>query len=218
MSPLTENKALLKALNWVTDLNVPAIQTEAAWLQSQSLALSEKQLVEQIFSKARWKATASGAATGLPSNPWAALPAATTDVALTLKTELIAVATAAAIYDPAFFDSEQAQWELLIPTLGLSDDGQFLKTLGVNTQKEVSSLIVRKTLTKEGLKAFKGLVLKHFLKKITKNGIFSKTIPLLGSVIGGSWNYLEVSQVRNRTIAYLQNRQVMKEAGKALIE
>lgn len=205
---MAENKALASALEWIVDINPREVLLTAAEFQYEGLDMTERELVEKLFNKARWKVAASGVAAGLPSNPWAAVPAATADVAVTLKTEVLAVAQAAAIYDSHFFDREEARWELLIPTLGLSQDGQFLKEMGVNAQNEVSHYVFRKTLTRESLKTFKQLVLKHFVRKVTKNGIFSKSIPLVGSIISGSWNYMEINQVRDRTIAYFQDRQI----------
>ncbi len=85
----TENKALMKSLEWVIDIDPPAIIASVAAERKEKPDASNKKLAEEAFSRARWKATATGVATGLPANPWVAVPAATLDVAATLKIEVL---------------------------------------------------------------------------------------------------------------------------------
>ena len=45
-------------------------------------------------------------------------------------------------------------------------------------------------------------MLKYFGLKVTQKGLITKTLPVVGVLIGGTWNYIEVGMVRNRTIKY----------------
>jgi hypothetical protein len=126
--PMTdENNALMRVLEWVIDIDSAAIAASVAEEKNQHPELTDKQLACKAFSQAYWKAISAGIATGLPANPWVALPSATTDIAVTLKTEVYAAAWTAIIYDESFFDDEEAKWELLIPCLG-SEYGQSIRT------------------------------------------------------------------------------------------
>lgn len=200
-----ENRALMKALEWVVDIDPPAIAASVAAERNKNLGISNKQLACKAFSKARWKATSTGVMTGLPANPWVAVPAATTDVAITLRTEVYAAARTAIIYDDTFFDDEDAKWELLIPVFGLNVGSQFAREIGIRGGMGVTRTAIRKYLSKETLKAFKKIMLKYFGIKVTQKGVITKTIPIIGGLIGGGWNYIEVGRIKSRTIAYFEN-------------
>jgi hypothetical protein len=199
-----ENKTLMKALEWVVDIDPPAIAASVEAERNKNPDLSKKQLAVKAFSKARWKATAAGVVTGLPANPWVAVPAATTDVAVTLKTEVLATARAAVIYDQNFFEEEDAKWELLIPVFGINVGSQILREFGIRGGMGVTRAAIKKYLSKETLKVFKKILLKYFGIKVTQKGIITKTLPIVGGLIGGAWNYIEVGKIKNRSIKYFE--------------
>ncbi|HIF9239786.1 TPA: hypothetical protein ACX6RC_002316 [Photobacterium damselae] len=202
------NKALTKALEWVVEIDPPAVVASVKAEREKYPKLSNQELAEKAFSVARWKASSTGFVTGLPSNPWTAVPAATTDVAITLRTEVAAVARAAVIYDENFFDDEDAKWELLIPIFGMNVTSQFAREVGIRGGMGVTRAAIKKYLAKETLKKFKNIMLKYFGVKVTQKGIVTKTLPIVGGVIGGGWNYIEVGLVRKRTIAYFEGKEI----------
>lgn len=104
----TDNK-LVKVLEWVVDIDPPAIVASVKAEKEKYPQATQKDLAKKAFSASRWKAASCGFATGLPANPWVAVPAATTDIAITLRMEVAAVARAAVIYDENFFDDEEAK-------------------------------------------------------------------------------------------------------------
>jgi len=203
-----ENRALMKSLEWVIDVDPPAIIASVAAERSKTPNLSNRKMAEKAFSRAQWKATATGVATGLPANPWVALPAATLDVAVTLKTEVLAAARTAIIYNDKFFEDEDAAWELLIPIFGIDVGSQVLRELGVRGGMGVTRAAIKKYLTKETLKAFKKIMLKYFGIKVTQKGVLTKTLPVVGGLIGGVWNYVEVGQIKKRTIKYFEGSEI----------
>ena len=203
-----ENTALVKALEWVIDIDPPAIIASVAAERRRSPNASNRGLAETAFSKARWKATATGVATGLPANPWVALPAATVDVAATLKLEALAAARVAVIYNPDYFENEGAAWELLIPIFGIDVVSQAFREFGVRGGIGLTRTTIRKYLTKETLKQFQKIMLKYFGIKVTQKGVIAKTLPIVGGLIGGAWNFVEVGKIRNRTIRYFVHGEV----------
>jgi hypothetical protein len=201
-----ENNASIRALEWVIDIDSAAIAASVAAERNKYPGLTDKQLACKAFSLAHWKAISAGIATGLPANPWITLPAAITDIAITLKTEAYAAAWAAIIYDESFFDDEEAKWELLIPVLGLNVGSQFARELGIRGGMGITRATIRKYLSKETLKAFQKLMLKYFGIKVTQKAAIAKTVPIIGGLIGGVWNYIEVNRIKNRTISYFENK------------
>ncbi|WP_432219317.1 hypothetical protein ACREYJ_11365 [Pseudomonas kribbensis] len=199
-----ESKALMKSLEWVVDIDPPAIIASVEAERVKSPNSSNRKLADAAFSRARWKATATGIATGLPANPWVAVPAATLDVATTLKLEVLAAARVAVIYDKAFFEDQDAVWELLIPIFGINVGSQAFRQLGIRGGMGATRAAIRKYLSKETLKQFKKLMLKYFGIKITQKGVITKTLPIVGGIIGGTWNFIEVGRIKNRTIEYFE--------------
>ncbi len=200
------NKALAKSLDWVLDIDPPAIITSVKSERESSPYASNKALVDKVFSSAKWKATSTGFVTGLPANPWASVPISAVDVAATLRSEVSAVARAAVIYDEKFFDDLDAKWELLLPVFGLSLGSQFLREVGVRGGMEVTRVLIKQYLSKETLKQFKIIILKYFGIKVTEKAVITKTLPIVGGLIGSTWNYIEVNQVQKRTIDYFNAR------------
>ncbi|MGV6853419.1 MAG: hypothetical protein ACWA5R_14740 [bacterium] len=199
------NKALTKALEWVVEIDPPAIIASVKAEREKYPNFSNKKLAEKAFTSARWKATSAGVVTGLPANPWTAVPAATADVAVTLKTEVAAVARAAVIYDENFFEDDDSKWELLIPVFGLNVGSQALREFGIRGGMGLTRAAIKKYLAKETLKQFKKIMLKYFGIKVTQKGVITKTLPIVGGLIGGGWNYIEVGRVRKRAISYFES-------------
>lgn len=200
-----ESKALMKSLEWVVDIDPPAIIASVEAERIKNPNSSNRKLADAAFSRARWKATATGIATGLPANPWVAVPAATLDVATTLKLEVLAAARVAVIYDQNFFDDQDAVWELLIPIFGINVGSQAFRQLGIRGGMGATRVAIRKYLSKETLKQFQKLMLKYFGIKVTQKGVITKTLPLVGGVIGGAWNFIEVGRIKVRTIRYFED-------------
>lgn len=203
-----ENKVLMKSLEWVIDIDPPAIIASVAADRRNRPNASNKSLAESAFSRARWKATATGVATGLPANPWVALPAATLDVAATLKIEVLAAARVAVIFDENFFDDEDAAWELLVPIFGINVGSQLVRQGGIRGGMGLTRAGIKKYLTKETLKQFQKVMLKYFGIKVTQKGLITKTLPIVGGIIGGTWNYFEVSAIKKRTISYFEGKEI----------
>lgn len=59
-------------------------------------------------------------------------------------------------------------------------------------------------MSKESLKQFKKVTLKYFGLKVTQKGVITKTVPVVGGLIGGVWNWVEVSVIKARTVRYFE--------------
>ena len=201
----SENGALMTALEWVVDIDPAAIIGSVQAERKNNPNMSNAKLVKRTFSRARWKATAAGVVTGLPSNPWVAAPAAVTDVAITLKTEVSAVARTAVIYNEHFFEDEDAKWELLVPIFGMNATSQLFREIGVRGGMGVTRAAIKKYLSKETLKVFKRVMLKYFGLKVTQRTVITHTLPIIGGFIGGTWNYFEVGAVKKRSVKFFED-------------
>jgi hypothetical protein len=201
-----DNDALSKVLSWVVGIDSAEASENVKRLRNQHPGVSNEALAARVFGAARWKATGVGMVTGLPSNPLLMVPSAVADLAGVLRIETEAVARVALIYDPTFFDRPDAAWELLVPVFGVDALSQFLREVGVQGSMGVTRQLVRQYLSKGTLKAFQKITLKYFGRKVTQKAVISKSLPVVGAVVGGGWNFGEVTFLRNRTIAYFENR------------
>jgi hypothetical protein len=199
------NISLQSTLEFALKVNVDEARLDVATLRKRHPNRSNRELARAQFSNSGWKAVASGVLTGLPSNPWTAVPAALIDVGATLRIEVAAAARVAEIYDPAFLDDKDALWALLIPITGIELGSQALRELAVQGGMQSTKLLIRKFLSKETLESFKHLMLKYFGIKVAQKDIISKTLPIVGGLIGGTWNYFEVKAIGRRTIAFFES-------------
>lgn len=210
-----DKDALSKALGWVVGIDSGEAIDHVKRLRERHPEASNELLAAQLFGTARWKATSVGVLSGLPANPWVMVPAAVADLATVLRIETETVARVALIYDPAFFEQPDAAWELLVPVFGIDALSQFLRNLGVLGSMGLTRQLVRQYLSKETLRVFQKVMLKYFGVKVTQKSLISKTLPLVGAVIGGGWNFGEVTFLRRRTIAYFQDRPLVAESRSA---
>ncbi len=134
------------------------------------------------------------------------VPAAIGDVAITVKLEVIATAKVAVLYDHDFFTDEEATWELLIPVFGINVASQLAQNAAIKAAQGVTREVIKKYLSKETLKQFQKVMLKYFGIKVTQKAVITKTIPVVGGVIGGTWNWFEVKLLRRRAIRYFQGK------------
>ena len=111
------------------------------------------------------------------------------------------------MYDRDFdLDGETARWELLVPVLGIGAVSQVCAQFGIRGMMNVTRAGIKKCLSKETHKQFKKGMLKYVGLKVTQKGVVNSTLPILGGVIGGVWNWLEVCGVRARAINYFEGR------------
>lgn len=201
-----DDALMLKALEWVVEVDVVEARASVEAARARRPNADPRELAETIFGGTAWKAAATGAVSGLPANPWVALPAAVADLTVMMKLEVNAVARVALVYDPTFFDDEDAKWELLVPVLGLNTASQFLRGFAVLGGMGVTRQAVRSVLSKGTLAAFKRVMLKYFGRRVTQKALITKTLPVVGSLIGGVWNWYEIRAVRHRVIAWFERQ------------
>ena len=195
------SEALKKAFDTLLQVDIPTLKQQVSELKSRHPRASKKKLAKKVFSKTRFRATILGAATGVATNPFIMIPAAIADVAITINAEKDAAACVALIYNPDFFSDEKAVLKLLIPVLGIS-------SLSETAEKSVEEIVLKKEipwkLSLETANQLKKIALKSFKMRVFQKGIITKTLPLVGSVLGAGWNWREVSAIRKRTIRYFE--------------
>lgn len=204
----SDESTLMKVLAWVVHVDPAAAKEAVADLRARYPSATSQDLSRKFFSGARWKATATGVVTGLPTNPLAAVPAAIADVGTVLRIEASAASRVAITFDEHFFAEENAEWELLVPLFGFDVVSQVAREAGMRAGMAVTRQVIRTYLSKGTLKAFQKVMLKYLGIKVTQRAVITKTLPIVGGVIGGGWNFVELTLLRSRCINYFSGRQV----------
>ena len=58
-------------------------------------------------------------------------------------------------------------------------------------------------------------MLKYFGIKVTQKGIITKTLPIVGGMIGTGWNTVEVELIKRRVISYFSEDVIIADAVEA---
>lgn len=169
---------------------------------------TKRELAEHMISRARWWGAGFGFATGFPSNPWVAAPAAITDMGAVLRTEILLACRIGLLFDPHLLDGPDPPYELLIPIIGGRAASQALGSLVAYGGMGLTRQVIKKTIRLGGLKQFKRAMLKYFGIRVTQRSMISKTVPVVGGLIGGVWNYAELRIVGNRIYTYFEGQEL----------
>jgi hypothetical protein len=196
------SSSLVKALEWAMSLD-PSDGIKTA--ESKRSAYPDEDLrglAERIVSSYARKGAAEGFLTGLGSNPLVAVPSAVADVAFMLRFYAGMTAVVGYLSNPKYFDDPDWKSDALLMLAGPKAVSRLLHEVGVAGGKQTSKVLIKKYLSKEVLRAIKRVILKWFGKKVTQRAIIAKAVPVIGGLIGGSWNYIEISTVGKRIIRY----------------
>ena len=208
--PLIPKDLVRKGFDLALSVNREDTKREVAELKKKYPGKSNKALAKKIRSRARWYATGSGFLTGLPGNPWTMVPAAVADVGLVLRVEVVMACRIALLYDPKFLDDDEPPYEILIPILGIRAFGEALSKAGMRAGTQLTKLAIKKYISKGTLASVKKIALKYFGLKVTQKAIISKSLPIVGGLIGGGWNFTELSLVGGRVISYFEGETLGK--------
>jgi len=191
-----------KVMRWALTFDPAVVRAEVEVLHARYPSIDQEDLGRKIYTKQAWKAAAMGFVTGLPGNLLVALPAGAADAIAMLRLEATAAVKVATLYEPTYLDSHEPQYELLVPIFGAGVVSQALREAGVLAGRQATKALIRKYLARGTLKTFQSVMVKAFGKKVLQRTLITKTVPIVGGVIGGSWNWIEIKLQGRRVIRY----------------
>ena len=193
-------------LEWVISFDTCRVREEVLLLRCRFPQATTYELAEQAFSDVRLKVITAGAAMGLAANPLLSVAGALADLSVTTRAQLFAAACAAELLIPGFLDSETARHELLLPVLGGSVISQLGVEFGLKAAQTATRDFVVRLMNQRSLHLINGVITRVFGRRVTQRALITKTIPLVGCMIGGAWNAMEAELIRNRTLRYLTDQ------------
>lgn len=204
----SERSGLIRAFDLAFAIDRSAEQAYVRDLRERYPERSREQLIAHITQRARYWGAGIGFATGVGSNPWAALPAALADVTAVLRAELTLACRIALLYDPQYLDDPEPPYELLIPILGTRAASELAGRAVIVGGREMTQKMLRDLLARDGVARLRKWMFTHLGIRVTKRGLASKLVPVIGGIIGGTWNYIEVSIVAGRVSRYLEGKTI----------
>lgn len=199
------DKQIQSLFDWISSIDPHEAREYVQSLRAKHPDRSNGELAQLAARRFAWKGTASGALLGIPANPLIALPAAAADFVAVVKFEFDLAAKIATIYDFDFLLAPDARWELFVPIIGVDAFSQLLREDGELVGPQLTRVLARKYASKGLSKTLRKFVVKWFGKKVLQRAIISKSLPLVGAVIGGTWNHVSIRLAGRRIRAYLES-------------
>jgi hypothetical protein len=196
-----ENK-LVKVLQWVMDIDPADVIAKVTKKQNAHQGEDARALAQQLVQSYARKAGAEGFVSGLAPSLILMFGTATVDMAYVLR--LYAYLTAAIGYlaNPNYFDDPDWKDDAFLMLAGPKAVSRLMREAGVQLGRHGSKILIKRYLSRAILTALKKFILKWFGKKVTQRMIITKVMPVVGGVIGGSWNYVELRVMGSRIIGY----------------
>lgn len=163
---------------------------------------SVEDLVERAITTSKRWAAAYGVGSGIATNPFAMLPAAAADLALTMRAEAHLVGVVGALMDPESLNDLDGFQGDILAVLFPNAVSQALREAGVQAGKATTRTLIRKYVTGNVLKAIIAFAAKYLGVKLTQRALISKSVPLVGAAIGAGWNWIDVERCGRRAVKH----------------
>lgn len=163
------------------------------------------ELVEISIKTAKRWAAVYGVGSGVATNPFAMVPAAAADMALTLRAEAHLAGVIAVLKTPLSSGHDEVFHTDILAVMFPNAVSQALREVGVQAGKATTRTLIRKYISGNLLKAIIAFAAKYLGIKLTQRAIISKTVPLIGAAIGATWNWVEVERCGRRAQKYFSD-------------
>lgn len=174
--------------------------------------LSPEELAQKAISQAKVMTAVAGGASGLVTNPLAMVPVAFGEMGIVLKREAKLAGVIAAILDPDVLKDQEGFATDMLSILFPNAVAQALGAFAVRAGQATTRTLIRKYISKDVLKLIIKFAGKYLGLKLTQRAIITKSVPLIGAVIGAGWNWVEVRALGARAIRYYQDEDIAPDA------
>jgi len=163
---------------------------------------TDRELAERLVAMQARRGALAGFLAGLATNPILAVPAAVADVAALLRFYATLSATVGCLANPDYFNEPGWEADALVMLAGRRAVSRVLQGLAVEGVKRTShELLKRQARAAVGRAVGRGAP-AWLGAKITQRALVGKLVPVLGGLVGGAWNYLELRAVGRRIVRY----------------
>lgn len=206
MTKESTDSLIMRSMEFAFSIEPDEVKAQVAILTERYPDKTRRELAEQMIRRARWWGAGFGFATGVPSNPWVAGPAALTDMTAVLRTEILLACRIGLLYDPHLLDGPEPPYELIVPIIGGRAASEALGRLVAISSIRITRQAIVKILQHNGAKQFMLAIVKYFGIRVSRRALISKMIPIVGGLIGGAWNYAELRFIGDRICKYFEGQ------------
>ncbi len=193
---------LSRAVEWALSVPEDSCRRRVDRSRAEASSVEAKALAERMVKACAWKAGIEGFVTSFGSNVFIALPAALGDLLTMLHFYARLAAEIGYLADPHYFDDPAWRIDAYATVLGPKVLSRIAREVGVPFSKRLTTVGARKLLTDEVISTLQRRVPRWLGTRITRNGAITKSVPLIGGLVGGVWNYVEMRTIGRRIIDY----------------
>jgi hypothetical protein len=130
------------------------------------------------------------------------VPLALTDLAIVLKAEGKLAGVIAAMLDPDVLNDADAFRTDVLAIVFPNAASQALRSVATQAGRATTRTVIRKYISRDILQSMIRFAGKYLGIKLTQRAIITKTLPLVGGLIGGGWNWMEIRLLGRRALKY----------------
>jgi hypothetical protein len=195
-------KALVRLLRFALRVDQERCQRVTQRLRRSHPDATDRELADELISFYARRGAVAGFVSGLATNPFLALPAAVADVAALLRFYAHLSATVGYLADPGYFDEPGWEADALVMLAGRRAVSRVLQGIAVEGVKRSGHDLLQRQARAAVVRALGQGAAGRVGTKITQRAIVAKLVPILGGLVGGAWNYLEMRSVGKRIVRY----------------
>jgi hypothetical protein len=178
-----------RVLIWAMDVDPDDCRKEIEWRRGRHPALNNRKLARRMMMEYSMISLGEGALTALASGPFLAIPAALVDTAFILRMAARLNGCIGLLANPQYFADEA--WRA--DTVALIGNDPVAQQGARRTALQVTNRVALQLATRAGVR---------------------RLIPVLGGLVGGAWNFLEVRTLAARIFDYHFDSTVSDSASK----
>ncbi len=193
---------LAQAVEWALSVPEDSCRRRVDRRRVEASPGAARALAEKMVKMCAWKAGMEGFVTSFGSNVLIALPAALGDLLTMLRFYARLTAEIGYLADPDYFADPAWRLDAYATVLGPKVFSRIAREVGVPLSKRLTTVATRKVLTDEVILGLQRWLPRWLASRITERGLLTKTVPLVGGLVGGVWNYVEMRAIGRRIIKY----------------
>lgn len=195
------NGQVERLMGWVVP-DIELCRQAAHELMTRDPDARREDLALAVIAAAKRRGVAVGGVTGVVSNPLSMVPATLADVGAMLAIEGTMAGTIAALLDPASLDDPAGFRADVLAVVFPAAVSQALRQVGVRAGGRFTKHLVRRAASHGGFEILAKIAGKVLGTRLTGKSLIGHGVPLVSAGIGAGWNWLEVTAVGQRAIAY----------------
>ena len=197
-----DRQPLTALLRFALRVDQPRCRRLTQRLRQHHPEATDRELAEKLVTFYARRGAVAGFVSGLATNPFLALPAAVADVAALLRFYANLSATVGCLADPHYFDEPGWEADALVMLAGRRAASRVLQGIAVEGVKRTAHDLVQRQARAAVVRSLGQGAAGRVGAKITQRALAAKLVPILGGLVGGAWNYLELRSVGRRIVRF----------------